>query len=490
MAFRLVLRRGARLRCEPMRAEAALERIAAVVGPAGVLASADAGGMLADHLGHLQGRAALIVRPASVDECARVIRLCGEAQIGVVPQGGNTGLCGGATPFDGPGRREILLSTARLNAVREVDTVGFTMTAEAGVVLAAAQDAARGHDLLLPLSMGSEGSAQLGGALSTNAGGIAVLRYGTMRDLVLGLEVVLPNGEVLRELKGLRKDNTGYDLKALFLGAEGTLGLITAAVIKLFPQPRSRETAWLAVASVDAACRVLGRARRATGDAVVSAEYVGRGALDLVLGHVPGARDPFPARHAHHLLIELASADADGGLRAQLERVLAAGLEAGEVADGVVAESGAQRDALWRLRERVPEAERSAGGSVKHDVAVRIAKVPELVALAERELAAIAPCRPSVFGHVGDGNLHFNLLAPAGQTLAGLGANTVAALTACVHDVAARLGGTFSAEHGVGVTKTGELARYESAEALALMRTLKRALDPHGIMNPGKVLAP
>ncbi|HET8697537.1 MAG TPA: FAD-binding oxidoreductase, partial [Gammaproteobacteria bacterium] len=424
-----------------MSADAALERIAAAVGPAGVLSPADARGMLVDHRGLLRGEAALIVRPRSVDECAEVLRLCHEARIGVVPQGGNTGLCGGATPFDRPERREILLSTARLNRVREIDTVGFTMTAEAGVVLGAAPEAARSRDLLLPLSMGSEGSAQLGGALSTNAGGIAVLRYGTMRDLVLGLEVVLPNGHVLRDLKALRKDNTGYDLRALFLGAEGTLGLITAAVLELFPLPRSRETAWLAVASVEAACRVLGRARRSSGDAVVSAEYMGRGALELVLERVPGARDPFPARHEHHLLVELASADDDGALRAKLERTLAAGLEAGEILDGVVAESGAQRAALWLLRERVPEAERHAGGSVKHDVAVRIARIPELVTAATRELAAIAPCRLSVFGHVGDGNLHFNLLPPAGQSLEDLGAAKIAALTACVHDVAARLGG-------------------------------------------------
>jgi len=471
-----------------MRAEAALDRIAAVVGPAGIVASSDAAGMLNDQRELLHGRAALIVRPATVDECATVIRLCNDARIGVVPQGGNTGLCGGATPFDRPDKREILLSTVRMNTVREVDTVSFTMTAEAGVVLAAAQEAASRHELLLPLSMGSEGSATLGGALATNAGGIAVLRYGTMRDLVLGLEVVLPSGEVLRDLKGLRKDNTGYDLRALFLGAEGTLGLITAAVLKLFPRTRSRETAWLAVPSVDAACRVLARARRTTGDAVVSAEYVARVALDLVIDHVPGARDPFAARHAHHLLVELASADEAGGLRRQLEQVLAAGLEAGDIVDGVVAESVAQRSALWLLRERVPEAERRAGGSLKHDVAVRIAKIPELVALAERELAPIAPCRPSVFGHVGDGNLHFNLLPPAGLTLAELGADKRAALTARVHEVAVRLGGTFSAEHGVGLTKTGDLARYEPAEALSVMRALKHTLDPYGIMNPGKVL--
>src|SRR5690606_3154136 len=262
----------------------------------------------------------------------------------------------------------------------------FTMTVEAGVVLAKAQAAAAERGLLFPLSMGSEGSCMIGGNLSTNAGGLAVLRYGTMRDLVLGLEVVLPNGEVLSELKGLRKDNTGYDLKALFVGAEGTLGLITAAVLKLFPAPRSRQTAWLAVPSAAAACALLGRARRESSDQVVSAEYVSRRALELVLRHVEGARDPLDAPHAHYVLLELASAGAEGPLRETLERILEAGVEAGEVEDGVLAESGPQRDALWLLRERVPEAERRDGGSIKHDVSVRISAVPRFLELAEPAL--------------------------------------------------------------------------------------------------------
>jgi D-lactate dehydrogenase (cytochrome) len=465
---------------------AALERIAAVVGPRGVVAPADAAPLLRDERGLYRGAAALVVRPGSTAECAAVVRICHDARLGVVPQGGNTGYCGGATPFDG--ERQVLLSLARLNRIREVDTVGFTLTAEAGVVLARAQEVAREHGLLFPLSMGSEGSAQIGGNLSTNAGGLAVLRYGTMRDLVLGLEVVLPNGDVLEDLRGLRKDNTGYDLKSLFIGAEGTLGVITAAVLKLFPEPRARATAWLAVASLDAACRLLGRARRESGDQVVSAEYVSRRSLELVLRHVDGARDPLGAAAEHYLLLELASADADGDLRAKLERVLAAGLAAGEIADGTIAESEAQRRSLWLLRERVPEAERRDGGSVKHDVSVRIGRIAEFVARAEPKLAALAPHRLSLYGHIGDGNLHFNLLPPAGQSIDAFRLGSGAALSECVHGLAAELGGSFSAEHGVGILKVRELARYEPPPALALMRALKAALDPLGIMNPGKLL--
>jgi D-lactate dehydrogenase (cytochrome) len=433
-----------------------------------------------------RGRAALIVRPASTAECSAVLRVCNEARLGLVPQGGNTGYCGGATPFDA--EREILLSTARLRAIRELDAVGFTLTAEAGVVLANAQAAAREAGLSLPLSMGSEGSAQLGGVLATNAGGISVLRYGTARDLVLGLEVVLPSGAVLRELKGLRKDNTGYDLKSLFVGSEGTLGLITAAVLKLFPEPRARVTAWLAVPTVDAACRLLARARRDSGDQVVSAEYVARPALELVLAHVAGARDPLAAPHPHYLLLELGSAEDDAALHEKLERILEGGLDAGEISDGTIAESGAQRAALWLLRERVPEAERRAGGSVKHDIAVRIAALPAFLERAEPALRALADCRLSVFGHIGDGNMHFNLLPPAGEGLAAFKASAAESLTHRLHDLAAQLGGSFSAEHGVGILKVRELERYKSSEALALMRSVKNALDPNGIMNPGKVL--
>ena len=466
---------------------AALERIANIVGERGVVAPEDAAPLLRDERGLYRGAAALIVRPGSVDECANVVRVCNDARIGVVPQGGNTSYCGGATPFDGE-RRQILLSLTRMNRVREVDDVGFTMIVEAGVVLARAQDAARDRGLKFPLSLGSEGSAQIGGALATNAGGVAVLRYGTMRELVLGLEVVLPSGAVLSELKGLRKDNTGYDSKALFLGSEGTLGVITAAVLKLFPEPRAVATAWLAVASVDAACRLLGRARRESGDQVVSAEYVSRRSLDLVLRHVEGAREPLDTPAEHYVLLELASADDDEALREKLTRVLSTGLEAGEIVDGTIAESEAQRRSLWLLRERVPEAERRDGGSVKHDVSVRIGRIPEFIARAEPALARIAPHRLSIYGHIGDGNLHFNLLPPAGQGIEAFRAARAHELSTCVHDLAASLDGSFSAEHGVGILKVHELARYESPTALALMRTLKVALDPHGIMNPGKLL--
>jgi FAD/FMN-containing dehydrogenase len=471
----------------PDSTSAALERVAAIVGPGGIVAADDAAPLLRDERDLYRGAAALVVRPASTEECAAVVCVCHDARIGVVPQGGNTGYCGGATPFDGE-RREILLSLARLNRVREVDAIGFTMTAEAGVVLASAQAAVQEHGLLFPLSMGSEGSAQIGGALSTNAGGLAVLRYGTMRDLVLGLEVVLPSGEVLTELKGLRKDNTGYDLRSLFLGAEGTLGVITAAVLKLFPAPRARATAWLAVASVHAACRLLGRARHESGDQVVSAEYVSRRSLELVLRHVDGARDPLGSPAEHYVLLELASADADDVLQEKLTRVLEAGLAAGEILDGTLAESEAQRRSLWLLRERIPEAERRDGGSVKHDVSVRIGRIPEFIARAQLELTRIAPHRLSIYGHIGDGNLHFNLLPPKGEGIDAFRAVHGAALSSCVHDLTANFGGSFSAEHGVGILKVRELARYESPVALSLMRTLKRALDPHGIMNPGKLL--
>jgi FAD/FMN-containing dehydrogenase len=315
-----------------------------------------------------------------------------------------------------------------------------------------------------------------------------VLRYGTMRDLVLGLEVVLPNGEVLAELKGLRKDNTGYDVKALFLGAEGTLGVVTAAVLKLFPEPRTRATAWLAVASVAAACRLLGRARRESGDQVVSAEYVSRRSLELVLRHVEGVRDVLDSPAAHYVLLELASADEDEELRAKLERVLQTGLAAGEILDGTIAASEAQRRGLWLLRERVPEAERRDGGSLKHDVSVRIGKIPDFLARAEAALERIAPHRLSVYGHIGDGNLHFNVLPPAGESIEAFRAASAEPLSACVHDTAAELGGSFSAEHGVGILKAHELVRYKSPAALALMRALKHALDPRGNMNPGKML--
>ena len=464
----------------------ALEEIAEIVGPRGVVEGVAAESFLRDERDLYRGQAAAVVRPASTEECARIIRICGDAGIGVVPQGGNTGYCGGATPFDGAS--QIVLSLSRMNRIREVDPVNFAMTVEAGLVLAEAQAAAQEHELIFPLSMGSQGSCQIGGVLSTNAGGISVVRYGTARDLVLGLEVVLPTGEVLSELKGLRKDNTGYDLKGLFLGAEGTLGVITAAVLKLYPEPRSRQTALLGIATPQAACDLLGRARRRSADRVVSAEYLSRASLDLVTRLVDGARNPFDAPWEHFLLLELAGAESDSELRAVLEQILAEGLETGEITDGVVAESGPQRSALWELRESIPEAERRDGGSIKHDISVQVSRIPEFLAEAGRTLPGIAPHRLSVFGHVGDGNLHFNVLPPIGDTLEAFKQGPAEQFSDAVHDLAVRLGGSFSAEHGVGVLKRDELRKYGSPAAVRLMRTLKDALDPDGIMNPGKVL--
>lgn len=465
----------------------ALDRIRDVVGPGGVVDDdATRQGYLVDERRLYQGEAALIVRPAGTEEVSRVMAICHEAGLGIVPQGGNTGYCGGATPDDAEG--QVLVSLSRMNTVRGIDPVGFTMTAEAGVVLADAQQAAEDEGLLFPLSMGSEGSAEIGGALSTNAGGLAVLRYGTARELCLGLEVVLPDGRVLHGLSGLRKDNTGFDLRSLFCGAEGTLGIITAATLKLFPRPTARQTAWLAVPDAAAACRLLGRARRESGDQVTSFEYVTRPSLELVLGSVDAVTDPLEEAYEHYVLLELSSGQSEERLRQVSEAILVAGMEEGEILDGVLAESSRQRRELWRLRESIPEAEKHQGGSVKHDVSVTIDRIPGFLEDAPSRLAGIARCRYSVYGHIGDGNLHFNLLAPDGDDPGAFKEEQGPALSECVHDLAAELGGSFSAEHGVGKLKKGELARYKDPESLWTMRAIKAALDPRGLMNPGKVL--
>ena len=471
---------------ELLSREDALAAIRDAVGPAGVVDDpAQTPAYLIDERGLYEGRAALIVRPASTQEVSTVMRLCAAAGLAVVPQGGNTGYCGGATPDDA--QRQVLLSTARLNRVRSVDPIGFTLTAEAGVILANAQKAAAEHDMLFPLSMGSEGSCQIGGNLATNAGGLAVLRYGNTRDLVLGIEAVLPDGTVVDTLTGLRKDNTGYDLKNLLIGAEGTLGVITAAVLKLFPQPNAQQTAFLAVSDPEAVCRLLGHARRASGDAVTSFEYISRAALDLVLEHIDGANDPLDAPYDHYVLIELSSGQSEDALREVCERILMQGMESGDVLDGVIAESGQQRDRLWHLRESIPESEKHAGKSVKHDVSVTIGRIPAYLARAPQRIASVTPCRASVYGHVGDGNLHYNLLAPPGDDPAVFLATYGKDISRVVHDLAVEMGGSFSAEHGVGKLKKQALADYKDPGALAAMREIKSALDPEGRMNPGKL---
>jgi FAD/FMN-containing dehydrogenase len=471
---------------KPLSADV-LRQIQDVVGDKGWVS--DPAGMepyLTDHRGLYRGRSPVVVRPATTEEVAEVVRLCGEAGVAIVPQGGNTGLVGASVPHEHG--REILLSLGRLNRIREVDARNDTLTAEAGCILAEVQAAAAEADRLFPLSMASEGSCQIGGVLSTNAGGTAVLRYGTARELMLGLEVVLADGRVLDMLTGLRKDNSGYDLKQLFVGAEGTLGIITAAVWKLFPRPRQIETALAAVRDLEAMIELLVRARAASGDSVTAFEMIPRLGVDLVLRHIPGAADPLDQRYDHYVLIELSSAQAEAQLARRLEDLLAGAMKDGLVLDAAIAASEAQRQGLWRLREAIPEAQRCEGGSIKHDIAVPVSALPEFVARATGQVTREMPgLRVVAFGHAGDGNVHFNLTQPEGADRAAF-LEKWEFFNRIVHDLAVELGGTISAEHGIGRLKRDELARYRSATELELMRRLKSALDPKGIMNPGKVI--
>lgn len=441
---------------------------------------------LTDWRGRYHGRARAVLRPADAPAVAEVVRLCAQAGVPVVPQGGNTGLCGGATPLaDG---RAVVLSLGRLNRIRALDPDNDTLCAEAGCTLATVQTAAEGAGRLFPLSLASEGSCTIGGNLSTNAGGVQVLRYGNARDLVLGVEVVLPDGRLWSGLRGLRKDNTGYDLKQLFIGAEGTLGVVTAAVLKLFPAIRARATAWVAVPDPRAAVALLRHLRAACGDRVSAFEIVGCNALELVLEHIPGARAPLAGRRAWSVLVELSDTLADGGLDAVLARELSAALEAGLVSDAVLARSVAEARALWALRENISEAQRIEGISIKHDISVPVGRIPEFLERAERALSAAWPgLRIVAFGHIGDGNLHYNLSKPLAADNAAFVART-AEVNRIVHELVAALGGSISAEHGLGQLKRDEVLNYKSAIEMEMMRGIKRALDPAGLMNPGKVL--
>jgi FAD/FMN-containing dehydrogenase len=471
-----------------MTAHTLIERLAAIVGPQGLITDPrDLEPYVVDWRGVYRGATPAVVRPASTDEVAKVIKLCAETRTPIVPQGGNTGMCGASVPTGG---REVVLSLARLNRVREVDALNNTLTAEAGCVLAAIQQAAMEADRLFPLSLGAEGSCQIGGNLSTNAGGVNVLRYGNTRELVLGLEVVLPDGRVWNGLRGLRKDNTGYDMKQLFIGAEGTLGVITAAVLKLFPRPAASATAWLAVPHPEAALEFLALLRRHCGERISAFELISRNCVDLLLRHVPGTRDPLAARHDWYVLLELADSRPGHALRAELERALEAALEDTLVADAVLAENESQSKALWRMRESIPEAARAEPGMLyRHDVAVAVSRIPAFIREARGALESAFPGADIIcFGHLGDGNLHYNAYIP-GRLRSDAAAREARDVTDLVYDIVARYGGSFSAEHGIGCAKVAELARYKSPLELELMRSIKRTLDPLGIMNPGKVLA-
>jgi FAD/FMN-containing dehydrogenase len=478
-------------------AASAAERIRAwrdqlreLIGPEAVLTlPSDLAPLEVDHRALYRGRALAAAQPRSVDEVARLVVWCRERRIGIVPQGGNTGYCGGATP-DGSGQ-QLLLLLRRLNRIRELDAANFSLTAEAGCVLAAVQQAAAAADRYFPLSLGSEGSCQIGGNLATNAGGLNVLRFGMARDLVLGIEAVLPDGSVMHGLKSLRKDNTGYDLKGLLVGSEGTLGVITAATLRLWPAMRSTATAFVGLPGPADALELLTLLRARSGERLSSFELLPRIAIELTTRHLEGVTDPLDAAWPWYVLCELSSST-DEPLSDLLEQALVQATERGLSADAAFATSERVRGAFWRLREGVPEAQRRAGPSLKHDIAIPVAALPRFIA--EASLWVREHCPEGVlvcYGHAGDGNLHFNVNAIDGS-FDGPGARALLAreqdLRRAIHDLVARYGGSFSAEHGIGQLKRGELVRYADPATLAAMRALKQALDPEGIMNPGKVL--
>ena len=465
-----------------------LDRLHAVVGNPGVITDAnDKSPYLSDERGYYTGTTPMVVRPSSTEEVSEVVRICNETCTPIVPQGGNTGLCGGATPYEHGG--EVLLSLTRMNKVRELDPLNYTITVEAGVILADVQTAAEEAERYFPLSLGGEGTARIGGNLSTNAGGTGVLRYGPARDLCLGLEAVLPDGRVWNGLTGLRKDNTGYDLKHLFIGAEGTLGIITAACLKLFPNPADIQTAFVAVENEHAAVELLARARRITDDRVVTFEYMPRDAIAFALTHIDGTRDPMPTAYQHYVLMELAAGEAAAaGLREMLEDVLGNGMEDGVVLDAVFAESGQQAADFWKIRETIPEAQKYEGASSKHDISVPVSGVANFLVEAIADLEEMVPgIRPCAFGHVGDGNIHFNLSRPVDMSDDDFRAMEPD-IHKAVYDRTVAMGGSISAEHGIGRLRRGELETYKSPVAMDVMRAIKATLDPNGIMNPGKVL--
>ncbi len=466
---------------------ALLDRLSALLGPRGLLTDpADLEPHLADWRALYRGRSPCVIRPGTTQELAEAVKLCAAAGVPLVPQGGNTSMVGGATPDESG--RQVVLSLARMNRIRDIDPLDMTMTAEAGVVVKTAQDAAEQAGCLFPLSFGGEGTAMIGGVLSTNAGGNTTVRYGNARELMLGLEVVMPDGQVWNGLRRLRKDNTGYALRHLFVGAEGTLGIITAAVLRLFPRPRESAVAFCAVQDEDAALVLFRRFRDRDESAVRAFEYMSGTGVDFAAKHIEGATWPLAARADHVVLVDLASSRPDAGLRGLIEAVLEEALEAGEVLDAVVAESEAQRQTLWKIREEHPEAQKREGASVKNDVSVPVSKVPELIRRASEACRALIPgSRPVPFGHLGDGNIHMNLEQPEGMEPAAFLARSHDIMDA-VNAIVRELGGSFSAEHGIGRLKTDMMEDWRGGAELAVMQRIKAALDPAGIMNPGKVL--
>src|SRR3954465_15900585 len=428
------------------------------------------------------GRSPLVLRPGSTAEVAAICKLASEHKIALVPQGGNTGLVGGQTPHNG----EVVVSLRRLDKIREIDTASNTMTCEAGVVLQVAQQKAASIDRLFPLSLAAEGSCTIGGNLSTNAGGTAALAYGAAREMALGLELVLADGRILNLLSKLKKDNTGYDLRNLFIGAEGTLGIITAATLKLFPKPRAIETAYVGLQSPAQALKLLSISQNEAAGSLISFELLADIAVDFSIRHGIDIRDPLESKHPWYVLMELSSSRDDA--RDALEAILAKGMEEGIVDDAVIAANLSQRAAFWKLRDEMSAAQKPEGGSIKHDISVPVAAVPDFIEEANAAVVKLIPgSRPVPFGHLGDGNIHYNVSQPVGGNAADFLAQWHE-VNAVVFAIVLRMGGSISAEHGIGVLKRDELPDVKDGTAIELMRSFKALLDPNGIMNPGKVL--
>jgi FAD/FMN-containing dehydrogenase len=471
-----------------------LSDLKSIVGASHVLTEGDLSAWTQDWRKRTSGKALAVVRPACTDEVAKVVKTCADyltqhpdSGLSIVPQGGNTGLVVGSTPDESG--RQIVLSLQRLNAVRSVDAANLTMTVEAGCILQTVQERAESEGFLFPLSLAAEGSCTIGGNLGTNAGGTQVLRFGNARDLCLGLEVVTPQGEVWRGLSGLRKDNTGYDLKNLYIGAEGTLGIITAATLKLYPSPKAQLTAWAAVPTMEAAVQLLGMAHQHLGASLTGFEMMGQFALSLVARHFDNLRVPLYQSSAFCVLLENADAESEAHARAQLEGLLEAALDASCVTDAVVTENLMQAQNLWHIRESIPLAQALEGLNIKHDISVPVSAFAAFVASTDEQLKhAIPGVRLVNFGHLGDGNLHYNVQAPEGQDAAMFLAEQEARVNKIVFDAVQACGGSISAEHGVGSLKVDHLTHYKSPVALQTMRAIKQALDPQNLMNPGRVV--
>ncbi|MDG2267959.1 MAG: FAD-binding oxidoreductase [Alphaproteobacteria bacterium] len=440
---------------------------------------------LVEERGLFIGKSSLLLKPQNTEEVSKILKLCNEHNIKVVPQGGRTGLCGGTIPSENG--KEIMLSLERMNNIKELNEENFTITVEAGCILNNIQNIADEKNFLFPLSLASEGSCTIGGNISTNAGGINVLRYGMARDLVLGIEVVLANGEIWNNLISLRKDNRGYDLKQLFIGSEGTLGIITSAVLKLFPAPRNIETALFAIPNPDAAIELLGLARSASADLLNAYELVSRVGMEMVIKNIPGAKEPLKEKYKWYILIEFSSSSKNN-LRQQIEDLFELALNKNIVLDGVIAESTQQRKELWTLRDGLNEAQKPEGGSIKHDISVPINNVSKFIYSASKCVEEFIPnSRVVAFGHIGDGNIHFNISQPLKQDKKEF-LNKWTDVNKLVFDIVKNLDGSFSAEHGIGKLKREELQNYNPTIEINLMKSIKSSFDPNNILNPGKVL--